>query len=133
MTPVARLLRNAAERFADKYYEGPQPPERLLALVVEFANHNPKATRADWVAFCKRMAGQAYRDGYQRGYEYVERDEQPSYKKLPPEMVAAQEDPDWEWSPPLGPDLELPDDQPEEFEPGELAPEREARHEAERE
>jgi hypothetical protein len=124
MTPVVRLLRNAAEKFARKFYEGPAPPERLLALVVEFANHNPKATRADWVGFGKRLAAQAYRDGYQRGWEWAERQEEPEYKRLPPELVAAQEDPDWEWSPPLGPELELPDDQPEEFDPGDLAPAR---------
>jgi hypothetical protein len=124
VTPVARFIKKAAEKIASRYYEGPQPPERLLAQVGEFANLNPRATRAEWAEFARKLAAAAYRDGYQRGYEWVERDEEPTYKRLPPELIAEQDDPDWQWSPPLGPDLSLPDERPEEFEPGELAPAR---------
>lgn len=121
MTPIGRAIKRAAEKVAGRYYEGPEPPARLLAQVGEFANLNPKATRAGWAEFARKLAAAAYRDGYQRGYEWAERDEEPVYKKLPPELYADQESPDWEWSPPLGTDLSLPDEVPDEFEPGEMA------------
>lgn len=124
MTPVERFLRNAAEKLAKRYYEGPQAPDRLLELVSAFRAENPNPSAAEWEEFSKKLAGYAYRAGWQRGYEWAERqgpDEKP-WAKLPPEMVADFEDPDWRWRQ-AGPDLALPDEV-EEIEPGELAPTR---------
>jgi hypothetical protein len=103
------MVRNAIEYLFGKYYEGPEPPERLDRMVMVFANTNRYATRAEWQAFAAAHAREAYRAGYVRGEEWSERapDRLPD---VPPETLANQIDPDWKWRP-MGSDvLEFPND-----------------------
>jgi hypothetical protein len=94
MTPFARLLKRFAEKFADRYYEGPDAPERLREMVVAFANDHPKASVGEWTEFASTLCAEAYESGYVRGFEYTERtfDWRPD---IPPEMLADMYDPDW--------------------------------------
>ena len=116
MTPLAKFVRNVVQRAAGVFHEGPNAPERLGEQVLDFANENPKATRKQWADFARAMASQAWREGFVRGWEHGERDPDPPWKNLPPELVADAHDPDWRWSPALGPDLALPEEVPEELE-----------------
>lgn len=118
MTPLGRIVKRLAEGVAGTWYEGPEPPARLDALVVEFANQNPNATRQQWGDFARRLAAIAYRAGFQRGFEHVEREVEPGFQRLPPDLVADREDPDWRWSPPCGPDMSNPHEAPEDPERG---------------
>lgn len=104
MTPLLRFVKRFWEKTTGAWYEGPEPPERLREMVLTFANLHPHATRAEWAEFATKHAGEAYRSGYQRGWEEVERD--PSWKKLSPDQVAAEVDPDWRWAPAV--ELDLP-------------------------
>lgn len=74
MTPFMKLLRNTSEKLFGKFYEGPVTPDRFEQTVIAFMKMNPKATRQDWASFCARHADEAYASGYQRGYEWAERD-----------------------------------------------------------
>lgn len=90
-----------AERLAHRYYEGPEPPERLTEHVLAFAAAHPTATRGDWIAFASAFARSSYRAGYVRGVEWVERD----LDKLSPEsleVVAHAQAYDFEWHAPEG-------------------------------
>jgi len=126
MTRLGRMMRNALERFAKSFYEGPHPPLRLQEMVIDFANSNPRATRKEWVAFAAGQAEEAYKAGYIRGLEYSERDE--TYRaqvKEVPDQVADQLDPDWRWSPGIkleGPPQDIPEE--EDIEPFEVTLER---------
>ncbi len=77
MTPLARFLSRIAEKVAERYYEGPAAPQRLAEEVQLFRVIYPDATPDEWTAFATRLAGNAYCSGYQRGFEYVERDPNP--------------------------------------------------------
>jgi hypothetical protein len=106
MTPVARWFRNARERLLGKFFDGPEPPERLSQMVIAFAETNPQATRFDWARFAIEHGRECYRSAYTRGLEYTERDpdEQALLAKLDPETLANAMDPtwhDWVWSPEL--------------------------------
>jgi len=92
-----KWLRKAAEKYLERYKEGPEPPERLREMVVAFANTHPNATRMRWVEFAAEHAGEAYRSGYTRGYEYVERVPELWRPDIPPEDLADMIDPDWKW------------------------------------
>ena len=124
MTPIRRFLARAVERLGDRWYEGPEPPPRFAEYVTDFANLHPKANRGEWARFATKMAGEAYRSGFQRGYEHVERDPEPGFQRLPPELVADQEDP--EWRDPtrriVAPDLSNPLDLVDEEQGGEVVP-----------
>ena len=121
MTILSRWIATRAEKYLERYYEGPEPPVRLADIVIEFANLYPTATRAQWVRFVTEHAREAYRSGYQRGYEYVERDPDFFSKDMPPEMIADLHDPDWRWRPMRSgigygePDA-VPKDEPDEYE-----------------
>jgi hypothetical protein len=123
-TPLKRLLGRVAERVAGTWSEGPEPPPRFAEYVTDFANLHPKANRGEWARFATKMAGEAYRTGFQRGYEHVERDPEPGFQRLPPEIVADQEDP--EWSNPMrrivAPDLSNPLDLVDDELPVEVVP-----------
>lgn len=101
MTPVVRWFRNLREKLFGKFYEGPEPPERIGEIVIVYANTFPAATRADWVRFAADHAREAYRAGYVRGVEYIERDpeERVILTQLDPDVVADALSPDWRWSP----------------------------------
>lgn len=96
MTPFLKLLRNANERLFGKYYEGPDPPERLAEMVIVFANEHPRATRGDWIEFACKHAGEAYRSAYVRGVEWTERDTA-RFPDIPPDVIVDAIDPDWRW------------------------------------
>lgn len=109
---LSRWLGRVAEKMARRYYEGPDPPARLGEIVITFANLNPQATRAEWARFAEGHAREAYRVGYVRGAEYVERDpaEREALRNADPEQLADALNPDWRWSP--GITLDNPDDVP---------------------
>lgn len=94
MTPVGRFLRRVAEKYLGRFYEGPEAPDRLRVMITAFANDFPKATRSQWVEFAVVIAEEAYRTGWTRGFEHVERqfDWKPG---IPPEVLADQIDPRW--------------------------------------
>ncbi len=96
---VKNWLRKKAEKFADSYYEGPEPPERLAHLVVAFVELYPNATRAEWMRFAIEHGNECYRSAYQRGVEYVERAPETWRPDIPPEVQADLIDPDWRWRP----------------------------------
>lgn len=76
-------------------------PVRFADVVASFANANPAATVGDWAEFAREHAREAYRAGYVRGYEYVERDPEGYRQDLPPEVLADMLDPDWRASEPV--------------------------------
>lgn len=102
MTPPSRLqrwLRGLAERFASRYYEGPEPPLRIAEQVVAFAKANPQATRGEWARYATALGQSTYRSGYVRGLEWTERD----LGKLDlgdPDVLAHQRAHDFEWHAP---------------------------------
>jgi hypothetical protein len=72
MTPFMRTLRNFVERWLGSFDQGPEAPEEVRDIIVEFANMNPEATRREWVEFSERQAAEAYRVGWLRGYNFQE-------------------------------------------------------------
>lgn len=100
MTPLVRWFRDIRERLFGKYFDGPEPPDRLSQMVIAFAQTNPQATRFDWTRFAIDHARECYRAGYTRGYEYTERDpdERAIISQLDPDLIATALDPDWKWS-----------------------------------
>ena len=98
-TRLQRWMRNLAERFATRYYEGPEPPDRLIEQVLAFAQAHPTANRGEWMGFAAALARSSYRSGYVRGLEWAERD----LDKLDmgdPERLAEQQAHDFEWHAP---------------------------------
>lgn len=98
-TRLQRWMRNLAERFATRYYEGPEPPMRLAEQVVAFAVMNPEANRGEWARYATALAQSAYRSGYVRGLEWAERD----LDKLDvgdPELLIERGRHDFEWHAP---------------------------------
>lgn len=73
MTRFGRMLRNLLERFLGRYYEGPQPPRRLVEEVQLFRIYHPGAGPEEWAQFALAFAANAYRDGFVRGYDWQER------------------------------------------------------------
>lgn len=62
-------------------------------MVAHFAEHNPRATRAQWGGFAISLVEESYRSGFARGFERAERDPEPPWRApLPSE-------PDLPWSP----------------------------------
>jgi hypothetical protein len=94
-TPLQRIVAKVADAIAGTWQEGADPPPRFVQQSEDFANRNPSATRRQWADFAARLAGEAYRAGFRRGYEHVERDPEPAFKALPPELIADHEDPEW--------------------------------------
>jgi hypothetical protein len=58
---------------ARKFYEGPEPPPRLLEELRIFRAYHPEATGEEWEDFTLEFARSAYRDGFVRGVEWRER------------------------------------------------------------
>lgn len=99
MTRFGRMLRNVVEKLLTRFYEGPQPPQRISEQVVAFALMHPQATREEWAQFTTRLAAGSYRDGFTRGFEWAERD----LDRLDhgdPERVAELEAHDFVWHAP---------------------------------
>ena len=103
VTPLVRWIRNAFQKFIDRYYEGAVPPSRFGELAAHFANQHPEATRLDWVQFSAEHARRAYKEGFLRGMEYTERDpeERRLLRTANPEELADAIDPDWRSSDPV--------------------------------
>jgi hypothetical protein len=113
VTRAGLFLRRSVERFFNRWHEGPQPPKRLLVIVEDFAEEHPAATRAEWARFATEHAAEAYRSGFVRGVEHVERDPDPfPYPK--PEQVADDIFPGWRESEPviLFPNESVNDEEP---------------------
>lgn len=94
MTPLMKWLRKQRDKWLGTWEEGPEPPERLRLMVVDFANRHLGASRKQWVDFATGLAGESYRSGYLRGFDYTERthDWRPD---VPPEVLADWVDPAW--------------------------------------
>ncbi len=97
MTPLKRAVRNSRRRARGSFYWGPSMPDRFLLLIAEFARRHPRATRAGWAEMAAHLAGQAYRSGYVRGYEWAERDLERRDPAEDPEAAADREGHGWEW------------------------------------
>jgi hypothetical protein len=95
MTPLSKWIRDCAEKLARRYYEGPTPPRRIFELVDVFAESFPNATRREWRDFAVRIAGEFYRSGYIRGYEWYMRDADSSTDA--PDVLITAHDPDGAW------------------------------------
>jgi len=78
----------------EDYFEGPEPPMRYAEQVKAFAAMNRGCTVDEWAAFCVRMAHRAYREAYQRGYEWRERD--PNAIGMTPDLRD-----EWQWTSPV--------------------------------
>ncbi len=101
MTPLVRWFRDVREKLFGRFYDGPQPPERLDKIVVVFSHLHQNATKRDWVEFAIAHARESYRSGWVRGFEHVERDpdERAIIEHADPDVMADALDPDWRWSP----------------------------------
>jgi hypothetical protein len=95
VTPLQKIVAKLADKVAGTWNEGAAPPERFQKYAEEFGAMNPRATRKKWADFAARLAGEAYRAGFRRGFEHSERELEPGFQRLPPELVADHEDPEW--------------------------------------
>lgn len=98
---VKRWARSFFEKRVGSFYEGPQPPERLIQEARAYAHLHPNATIVEWADFAANLAKQSWREGWTRGYEHVERDENPYRDDLPPDVVADLLDRSWRESDPI--------------------------------
>ena len=73
MTRLKRWLRRQLERLLGVWHEGPEPPRRLLEEARLFRHIYPDATHDQWEDFACRLASNAYRDAFVRGFEWNER------------------------------------------------------------
>lgn len=90
---MIRRIRRTFEWLFGRWYEGPQIPDRIILEVKQFTKYHPRATRAEWMVFAAELAELAYRAGWTRGYEYLERNNVAS--QFNPDAVADAMDPDW--------------------------------------
>lgn len=93
MTPVLRLIRRVWETTRSRFYEGPEPPARIVRMVFLFARSHSVASRREWAEFAAILGQECYRTGYVRGAESAER-----WWRAPhptPEEVADLEVPWW--------------------------------------
>ncbi len=87
MTPFLAWVKKTAEKLFGRWNEGPDPPPRLRQMVLHFAHHHPRATRAEWTEFAAGLAEEAWRSAWVRGFEHVERS--PDWRPdVPPEVLA---------------------------------------------
>jgi len=73
MNPFLNFFRRTLERLTDRYHEGPEPPPRLRDEVLLFRAMNPGVTVDDFVLFTTIAVNDAYKQGFERGYEWRER------------------------------------------------------------
>jgi hypothetical protein len=69
-----RWLRRLLDWMTDRLSDGPEPPPRLALEVAMFRRHSPNADHGRWSEFAAKLARNSYRDGFQRGLEWAERD-----------------------------------------------------------
>lgn len=70
---LKKKFRKYQQKRKDTYYEGPKPPPRLVEEIKLFAIMNPLATPTEWERFTVGITTSAYKDGFIRGYEWLER------------------------------------------------------------
>lgn len=86
-------LGRVVDRFRGTFYEGPEPPPRLAESVKLFRLYYPDATPEQWEKFAVRLANNTYRDGFIRGWEWLQRGwEGPD---IEPEQLAEIQSHDW--------------------------------------
>jgi hypothetical protein len=90
MNRVSRWFNDLYQRLRDRYYEGPNPPNRIVQIAELYADTHPRATRGDWIEFASNHAKEAYRAGWVRGFEWRER-------TMRGEIVREVDEADWEW------------------------------------
>lgn len=99
MTLLGKFIRNAMERYLKRFYEGPLPPVgRYADMISDFESiEDPRCpTIVAWREFAMRMAAMAYREGYVRGFECSEREDQPwKQPGVTLEEIADYEMPGW--------------------------------------
>lgn len=85
-------LRRLVDKVAKRFYEGPEPPRRLAQAATAFAFFNEHSTTQEWIDFTTQLAEDAYREGYVRGLEHVERQDPDPFAELEDERRH-----DWSW------------------------------------
>lgn len=73
MTRARLFVRRLLARLLRRWEEGPEPPRRIAEEVRLFRHHYPDASHGEWERFAVRLAGNAYRDAFVRGFEWNER------------------------------------------------------------
>ena len=74
LSRLGRLFRDLLERLLGRYREGPEPPPRIAEEARFFRSLAREApTEEEWEAFAAGLADRAYRDGFTRGIEWLER------------------------------------------------------------
>lgn len=73
MTRLGRFVHRLLERLLDRWREGPDAPRRIREEALLYRHHYPNATHAEWERFAVRLAENAYRDAFVRGFEWNER------------------------------------------------------------
>lgn len=72
MGKIREWLRKLYDKLRGRFYEGPDPPERLRQAVNAYASMG-EHTMGDWIEFASRLAEESYRSGYLRGVEWHDR------------------------------------------------------------
>lgn len=91
---LKRLGNKVLEKLAGTFYEGPKPPKRLEERVQLFRLHYPDATPKQWAEFALTFGTNCYREGFARGYEWLERDWKPTDEPTQ-EQIAEYQAHDW--------------------------------------
>lgn len=112
--PFFDWLKRTTERFTGKFYEGPEPPKRIRAMVEAFAATHPKATRAEWLEHSVQLAEECYRSGYTRGFERYDRDPSTRPDEEAIEELAEAQRHDWSWAGPTAVDRAIEDQVPDD-------------------
>lgn len=86
LASLRRRLRALLDRTAASLADSPSTPAWLPEAVQLWAVLHPRASQAEWVAFCRETVGLAYRDGFARGYAWQSRGWMPD--GLEPEQLA---------------------------------------------
>lgn len=94
----SRALRRGVQKLLEiatgVHYEGPEPPGRRIEERVQlFCLFNPQATAEQWRVFARQLAQNCYREGWVRGYEWLERGW--SGPAVDPERLTELEAHDW--------------------------------------
>lgn len=90
---LTQFLQRVGDRLAKKYYEGPDPPNRIDDRVKLFMLFNPQADKEQWEQFARTLAKNCYREGFVRGYQWVERCW--GGPEVDPEQLAEKQAYDW--------------------------------------
>lgn len=70
MNKAKLFIRQLADRWLGRAYEGPDPPRRIVDEVKMFQVCYPNATAEQWQRFAVRFGENLFRDGFTRGYQF---------------------------------------------------------------